>query len=106
MLRASYPRHIVDSLPEAHPQFVFQIVGRDVLFGWLGKESDPQRRLAMLEWLATFAEDPLATAHRVPGVRAPVFIVVVPLNPSPVLIRFLYADQYHCVKLIHFGPLP
>lgn len=85
---------------------MFQIVGRDVLFDWLSREGDADRRLAMLEWLSTFTENPLDTAHRVPGVKAPVFIVVVPLRPRPVLIRFLYADQYHCVKLIDIGRLP
>lgn len=85
---------------------MFQIVGRDVLFGWLGREGDPARRLALLEWLTTFAEDPLGKAQRVPGVKAPVFIVVAPLSPSPVLIRFLYVDKYHCVKLIDIGRLP
>lgn len=85
---------------------MFQIVGREVLFEWMSNETDPTRRLAILERLASFAEDPLRHAHRVPGVEAPVFILVVPIRPSPVLVRFLYADQFHAVRIIDIRPMP
>lgn len=84
---------------------MFQIDGRDVLFDWLSRESDSERRLTMLEWLAGWVADPLRSAHRVPGVRAPVYMVLVPLRP-PVVIKFLYAEQFHALKLIEMGLLP
>ncbi len=84
---------------------MFQIAGREVLFEWMSKEGDRERRLAMLEWLAVFADHPLAGADRVPGVRAPVFIVIVPLRPTPALVRFLYAEQFRTVKIIDIRPM-
>ena len=85
---------------------MFQIEGREVLFGWLEKEHDTQRRLGVLEWLTEFSDDPLKDAWRVPGIRAPVFIVKIPVLPAPVLMKFLYVDQYRVVKIIDLGPLP
>ncbi len=84
---------------------MFQIDGRDVLFSWLGKEGDPQRRLGMLEWMTRFASNPLEHAHRVPSIAAPVYVVEVPLRP-PVVLTFLYAFHFHAVKLISIKPLP
>ena len=69
---------------------MFQIEGRDLLFGWLAKETDPERRLRMLEWMAEFSKDPLAGTERVPNIAAPVYVVQVPLRP-PVVLTFLYA---------------
>lgn len=43
---------------------MFQIEGRDLLFAWLAKETDPERRVRMLEWMAEFSKDPLAGAER------------------------------------------
>ena len=85
---------------------MFQIEGREELWAWLDSEPDSQRRLGMLEWLAEFAADPLRDAWRVPGIRAPVFIVKVPLVPLPVLLKFLYVDQYRVIRIIEFSPLP
>lgn len=85
---------------------MFQIEGREELWGWFDSEPDPQRRLGMLEWLAEFATNPLRDAWRVPGIRAPVFIVKVPLVPLPVLLKFPYVDQYRVIKIIDVGPLP
>ncbi len=59
----------------------------------------------MLDWLAEFAQDPLKDAHRVPGIKAPVYLAVVPLRP-PVVVKFLHANQFRTVRLIAFGPLP
>jgi hypothetical protein len=50
---------------------MFQIEGRDLLFAWLAKETDPERRLRMLEWMAAFSKDPLAGAERVSNIAAP-----------------------------------
>ncbi len=88
---------------------MFQIEGRDQLWEWLAAERDPDRRQGMLDWLAGFAAAPLDEAYdarRVPGVRAPVFIVRIPLLPTSVLMRFLYVDQYRVIKIIDFGRLP
>ncbi|MDQ4069378.1 MAG: hypothetical protein M3203_07910 [Actinomycetota bacterium] len=52
-----------------------------------------------------FAEDPLADAHRVPSIRAPLYVAVVPLRP-PAIVTFLYAPQFHTVQLLRIGPLP
>ncbi|MDP9389245.1 MAG: hypothetical protein M3Q48_15350 [Actinomycetota bacterium] len=84
---------------------MYQIDGREVLFEWLRRQGDPERRMAMLDWIVTFASNPLAGAQRVPGVRAPVFIAVVPLNP-PVVVTFLHAEQFRTVRLIKITPLP
>ena len=48
---------------------MYRIDGRDVLLDWLAGESDPQRRLGMLEWMAELAAEPLTAAHRVPSIR-------------------------------------
>jgi hypothetical protein len=83
---------------------VYQIAGRDLLFDWLERQTDSERRLQMLEWLAEFAADPLDRAQRVPGVLAPVYIAVAPLRP-PVVVRFLLAEQFRTVRLLAFLPL-
>ncbi|MGH9152897.1 MAG: hypothetical protein ACRD03_10975 [Acidimicrobiales bacterium] len=74
-------------------------------FEWLHRQGDPERRLALLDWLVTFAADPLVGAQRVPGILAPVFIAVVPLRP-PVVVRFLCADQFRTVRIISIKALP
>lgn len=76
-----------------------------MLFDWLAREGDTDRRLALLEWLTVLADDPLRHARRVPAIRAPVYIVFAPLRPTPVVVRFLLAEQYHTVKLIDIRPL-
>lgn len=57
---------------------MYQIEGREVLFDWLAWETDSDCRQAMLDWLVEFVEDPLADAQRVPGIRAPIYLVVTP----------------------------
>jgi hypothetical protein len=59
----------------------------------------------MLEWLVDFARNPTAGAQRVPGVRAPIFIRVVPVHP-PVYVTFLLADEFHTIKVIKIRPMP
>lgn len=76
-----------------------------LLFRWLDRQSDSERCLAMIDWLVGFASDPQAHAHRVPGVKAPVYFTVVPLQP-PVVIRFLLDQQFHVIKFLGFGSLP
>jgi len=85
---------------------VFQIEGRDVLFDWLAQETDPEQRELMLIFLAELAqaEDPTANAWRVPGVRAPVYIVLT--HVRDVFLKFLYVPQFRAIKLIEFAPLP
>jgi hypothetical protein len=53
--------------------------------------------------MAELAAEPLTAAHRVPSVRAPVYIAVVPLQP-PALVTFLHAFQFHTVKLLAIRP--
>lgn len=84
---------------------MFQIDGRDLRFAWLAKESDPQRRLGMLEWFTRFASDPLENAHRVPSIAAPAYVVEVPLRP-PVVLTFLHAFHFRTVRLPSIKPLP
>lgn len=83
---------------------MYQLDGREVIFGWLAAETDPAEREAMLDWLAAFCLDPLADATRVPGVRAPVYVVVTPVRGQ--VLRFLLAEQFQTIKLIEFVPLP
>ncbi len=82
---------------------MFQIDGRGVLFEWLARETDSQRRLSMLDWLVEFAKDPLEGAERVPSIAAPVFVTLVPLRP-PVVVTFLYAFHFRTVKLLKIEP--
>lgn len=83
---------------------LFQIEGRDVLFDWLEHETDVAKKDVMLAFLADLAEDPLKNAYRVPGISAPVFLVVTPVNN--LTLKFLYAQQFKVLKLIEFEPLP
>ncbi len=84
---------------------MYQLDGRDLIFGWLERETDTRRRQAMLDWLARFAERPRTDAQRVPGLRAPVYVTVVPLDP-PVVVRFLIAEEFRTIRLIELLPLP
>lgn len=84
---------------------MYQLDGRDLLFEWLARQSDSDRRLAMLDWLAGLASDPLERAQRVPGVLAPVYMTVAPVRP-PVVVTFLLAEQFRTVKLIRISDLP
>jgi len=68
---------------------VFQISRWDVMLDWLARESDSNRRELMLEWLTGWVYDPLHQAFRVPGIQAPVYLVVVPLPGVPPTIKFL-----------------
>ena len=58
----------------------------------------------MLDWMYTFCESPLDDAHRVPGIRAPVYIVVTPVRRTT--LRFLLAEQFRTISLIEFRVLP
>ncbi len=40
-----------------------------------------------------------------PGLRAPVYVTVVPIDP-PVVVRFLIAEEFRTIRLIEFLPLP
>lgn len=84
---------------------MYQLDGRDLLFEWLARQGDSNRRLAMLDWLAGLASDPLDHAQRVPGVLAPVYTAVAPVRP-PVVVVFLLAEQFRTVKLIRIRDLP
>lgn len=84
---------------------MYQLAGKEKLFSWLANEQDPGRRQAMLDWLVSFSWSPRRDAQRVPGLQAPVYIVVVPLDP-PVVIRFLLAEQFHAIRLISLRTLP
>jgi hypothetical protein len=84
---------------------LYQIDGRDLLFDWLARQTDADRRLAMLDWLAGLASDPLGQAQRVPGVLAPVYMAVAPLRP-PAVVTFLLAEQFRTLKLIRIRSLP
>lgn len=83
---------------------MYQIDGRDELFNWLERETDARRRQVMLDWLVEFAEDPTAGAQRIPGTRAPIFLVLPPVDG--VTLTFLLAEQFNTVKLLRFGTLP
>ena len=84
---------------------MYPIDGREVLFTWLAKEPDPQRRLGMLDWFTEIVKEPLRDAHRVPSIAAPVYVALVPLRP-PVLVTFLYAFHFHTIKLLSIKPAP
>lgn len=84
---------------------MFQISGRDVVFEWLSRQTDSERRRAMLDWLVDFSQEPLANAQRVPGIRAPIFIAVVPLPLDAAVVRFLYAEQFRTVRILAIKPL-
>jgi len=58
----------------------------------------------MLDRLAVLAGDPTADAERLPGVRAPIYISVVALEP-PVVIEFLVADQFRTIRLLDIRPM-
>lgn len=84
---------------------MYQIDGRDVLFDWLSKQQDMDRRMLMLEWFVEFARDPVAKAYRLPGVKAPVYLAIVPTRPRSA-VKFLLAEQFRTVKIISIDPLP
>lgn len=83
---------------------MYRIDNEGLLLDWLAHESDPGERQRMLDWMATLADDPLAHAHRVPGIRAPVYLVVTPVRR--VTLTFLCAREYNVIKLIEWGSLP
>jgi hypothetical protein len=83
---------------------LYQLTNEAVLFDWLAAEPDPGQRVRMLEWLSGFCEAPLDHAVRVPGIRAQVYIVLVPVRN--LTLRFLFAEQFKTIKMIEFVPLP
>lgn len=78
---------------------MYQIEGREVLFDWLRREQDANRRLMFLEWLIDVASDPWRVAHRIPAIAAPVCLRIAPVKP-PAVVKLLIADQFRTVKLI------
>ena len=52
---------------------MYQIGQETKLFEWLAREHDPDDRQVMLDWFAEFVLDPLRSAHRIPGQRAPTY---------------------------------
>lgn len=90
---------------------MYQISGRELIFTWLERESDPECRELFLEWLTDLARDPINDkATRLPGVLAPVYVQIVPLGRGPnskfVVVRYLVADQFNTVRVMAIGPLP
>jgi hypothetical protein len=85
---------------------VYQISGNDEIFRWIERETDSNRSLCMLEWLVEFAENPLESAQRVPGILAPVYVAIVPLPGNPAVIRFLLADQFNTILVKKIAALP
>jgi hypothetical protein len=83
---------------------MFQIEPRQVLFDWLAQERNPDRRQAVLDWFAGLVEEPAGQAHRVPGVRASVYLAVIPCRP-PLAVTFLIATEFRTVKLISLEDL-
>lgn len=82
---------------------MYQVDNRNVLFDWLQREPDVTRRQTMLDWMVELADDPLRDAHRIPGIRAPVYLRLTALDN--VALKFLHAEQFHVVRLIELGPL-
>jgi hypothetical protein len=83
---------------------VYQLANEQVLLDWLAHETDQNARFAMLDWMAIFAEEPLASAHRIPGLRKPIYLVVTPVRN--VTLKFMLFEMFHGVHLIEFGELP
>lgn len=83
----------------------YRFTDDSVLSQWFERQSDNERCLAMLDWLVGLASEPLTHSRRVPGVKAPIYFTVVPLQP-PVVIRFLLDQQFHVIKFLGIGPLP
>ena len=83
---------------------MYRISGESVLFDWLAKELDANRRQIMLDWLVGFAQDPLQHAQRIPAISAPTYLV---LTSCPnVVLKFLHAEIFHVVLLIEIRALP
>lgn len=82
---------------------MYQLSGKDKLYEWLEQETDAECRQLMLEWLADLCADPLRYGHRVPGVRAPVYLAVAPFRRCT--LKFLLDDQFHVIRMIEFGTL-
>ena len=83
---------------------MYQIDGRDQLFDWLSRETDQAKRQLMLDWLVGFASDPLDSAQRLPGVRAPIYIAKT-FVPR-VLVVFLHAEMFKTVRILEFRRMP
>jgi hypothetical protein len=86
---------------------MYQLAGENVIFAWLEREPNQDFRLAFLEWLAALAVNPTRIGStRLPGIRAPLFVEVVPLGGKHVVVRFLIAEQFRTVRILGIGPLP
>lgn len=83
---------------------MYQVQGRDVLFDWLAHEPDMDRRQALLDYLVELCSDPESVSYRVPGIRAPVYLAIVPVA-RPIAIKFLLAEQFRTIKLAEIGQL-
>jgi len=82
---------------------VWQISNEDVLFDWLSKESDKNRREVMLDWFWALAQDPTTPGIRVPGERAPIYLAETAV--SGVILTYLVAEEFRTIRLIKFGRL-
>ena len=82
---------------------MYQIGQETKLFEWLARERDPDDRQVMLDWFAEFVLDPLRSAHRIPGQRAPIYLVVTAV--PRVTLTFLLAEQFKTIQLIEVGTL-
>lgn len=83
----------------------YQLVDRSFVFEWLTSISDSEQQMCLLDWLVEFSADPLDNAQRLPGIKAPAYLVEVPLRP-PVMLRFLLDPVNNALKLINRKPLP
>jgi hypothetical protein len=83
---------------------MYQIEGDEILFNWLSREPDQERRQAMLDWFWEFARDPKSLGSRIPGKRAPVYLA--PTRVAGVAFEYLVADPFHTIKLIKFWDMP
>jgi hypothetical protein len=84
----------------------YQFVDWQVVANWLSQQTDTNRELLMLEWLAGLAVDPIGQgAQRLPGYRALVYFAEVPLNP-PIVVRFLVDHVNRAIRFINIRALP
>lgn len=86
-------------MTEARP---YQLTNEQVLYDWLGGETDSWAREQMLDWVTDLANDPwdIPDATHVPNTRAPVYQAMT-FVPNVVCV-YLIADQFRAIKLIAF----
>lgn len=77
---------------------MYQVSGESLLRAWLAEESDPEARLALLDWLPQLAADPPAVAAAVqarPGV--PAYVARVP--GTHIFVDYAVVEQYRTVLI-------